>query len=452
MRRFADFRFPAWQVATVSMGALLVAIAVGGLINWSINNRVKTITEQAIALDVQLEDRSDDFRVSVLDVRHFHRNITFSGPSRLGLQDFEASYAQMMAQLDRLEELGIVDSRMPDLDELRQLAEAYYAEFRPAIDIMETDPAAFNLASDEGLFRLSQLENAGRTLDHLGEQRAEAAMRSVEQAADSAQTILLVVLGLLTLAGAGLAYLTIRTIREQQRGSVELARALQLKNDFIADASHELRTPLTVLRANAELALELDRTWENADMLAEVVDEADRMARLVDDLLFLASSDAGSLPLELELIDVGAFMIQTAGRAETLAISHNKIFSTDLQAIGLVEIDATRIEQAILILVDNAGKYTIDGTPVTLRSFTRGDSVVIEVIDKGAGIPASDLPFLFERFYRVDKSRSRKQGGTGLGLAIARSIIDAHHGHIEAASELGKGTTMRLYLPLVIGN
>ena len=432
MRRFADFRFPAWQVATVSMGALLVAIAVGGLINWSINNRVKTISEQAIALDVQLEDRSVDFRVSVLDVRHFHRNITFSGPSRLGLQDFEASYAQMMAQLDRLEELGIVDSRMPDLDELRQLAEAYYAEFRPAIDIMETDPAAFNLASDEGLFRLSQLENAGRTLDHLGAQRAEAAMRSVEQAADSAQPNLHVDLGLLTLAGAGLAYLTIRTIREQQRGSVELARALQLKNDFIADASHELRTPLTVLRANAELALELDRTWENADMLAEVVDEADRMARLVDDLLFLASSDAGSLPLELELIDVGAFMIQTAGRAETLAISHNKFFSTDLQA--------------------NAGKYTIDGTPVTLRSFTRGDSVVIEVIDKGAGIPASDLPFLFERFYRVDKSRSRKQGGTGLGLAIARSIIDAHHGHIEAASELGKRTTMRLYLPLVIGN
>lgn len=430
------------------MGALLVAIAVGGLINWSINNRVKTITEQAIEFDVQLEDRSDDFRVSVLDMRHFHRNITFSGPSRLGLQDFEAAYIQMMAQLDRLEELGIVDSRMPDLVQLRQLAEVYYTEFCPAIDLMESDEAAFNLASDEGLLRLSQLENAGRTLDHLGEQRAEAAMRSVEQAADSAQTILLVVLGLLTLAGAGLAYLTIRTVREQQRVSVELARALQLKNDFIADASHELRTPLTVLRANAELAHELDKDGENADLLKEVVDEADRMAHLVDDLLFLASSDSGSLPLELETVDIGAFLTQTAGRAETLALSHKKVFSIDLRASGLVEIDTARIEQAILILVDNAGKYTADGTPVVLHSVSRGEVVLIEVIDRGAGIPAADLPFLFERFYRVDKSRSRKQGGTGLGLAIARSIIKAHNGHIQASSKPGSGTTMQLYLPL----
>lgn len=431
------------------MGALMVAIAVGGLVNWSINNRDKTITEQAIAIDVQLEDRSDDFRVSVLDMRHFHRNIAFSGPSRIGLRDFEAAYVQMMAQLDRLEELDIDDPRMPDLAQLRLLGETYYAEFRPAIDIMETDLAAFNLASDEGLLRLSEMENGGRTLDHLGEQRAAAALRSVEQAADSAQTILLVVLGMLTLAGAGLAYLTIRTVREQQRVSTELSRALQLKNDFIADASHELRTPLTVLRANAELALGFDRNWENADLLVEVVDEADRMGRLVDDLLFLASSDAGSLPLELELVDVGAFLSQTAGRAEMLTLNYNKQFDTFLHASGLVEIDTARIEQAILILVDNAGKYTVDGTPVALRSATRGDSVMIEVVDQGMGIPAADLPFLFERFYRVDKSRSRKQGGTGLGLAIARSIIDAHGGRIEAMSELGVGTTMRIYLPLV---
>ncbi len=447
-RRFTRGRFQAWHVATISMGALLIAIAIGGATNWSINRQVKITTERAIAIDVLLEDRSDDFRVAVLDMRHYHRNITFSGPSRIGMQDFETAYQQLLAQLDRLQELEVDDPRLPDLDELQRLAQTYYSEFRPSIDLHETEPAAFDLASDRGLLRLSQMDDAGRTLDSLGEQRAEAALRSVEEAADRAQTILLGVLGLLTLTGVGLAYLTIRTVREQQRVSAELEQALQLKNEFIADASHELRTPLTVLRANAELARDLDRDSANVDLLDEIVGEADRMTRLVSDLLFLASSDADSLPLELELVDIGPFLTRLAYRAQTLAREHQVIFSAELQATGLMVIDGVRIEQAILILIDNAGKYSPDGAPVLFRSATRGDVVIVEVSDQGAGIPAADLPFIFERFYRVDKSRSRKQGGTGLGLAIARTIVEAHGGRIEAESEPGRGTTMRIYLPL----
>jgi signal transduction histidine kinase len=431
------------------MGALMVAIAVGGSINLAINQRVKAITEQAIAIDVELEDRSDDFRVAVLDMRHYHRNIAFSGPSRRGLQDFDAAYELLLDQLDRLGELEIVDPQFPDLDLLRQQAETYYGDFRPAIELHGTDPLAFDLASDQGLLQLSELENAGRILDHLGEQRAAAALLSVEQAADSAQAILLIVLGLLTLAGLGLAYLTIRTVREQQRVAAELARALQLKNDFIADASHELRTPLTVLRANAELAHNLDPAWENADLLGEIMEETDRMTRLVSDLLFLASSDAGSLPLELELVEAGPFLSRLADRAQTLATNQNKMFRADLRANGLIQIDPVRIEQAALILVDNAGKYSPDGSTITMRTDVRGDTVILEVIDQGIGIPKSDLPLIFERFYRVDKSRSRKQGGTGLGLAIARSIMDAHGGRIEVESQVGTGTTIRLALPLL---
>lgn len=445
-------RLQSWQIATASMGALLVAIAVAGSINWAINQRVKAITEQAIATDIELEDRSDDFRVAVLDMRHYHRNIAFSGPSRRGLQDFDAAYALMLDQLDRLRELQIDDPRLPDLDGLEQQAQSYYAEFRPAIALHSSDPLAFSIASDQGLLQLSVLENAGRTLDHLGEQRAAAALASVEQAADSAQTILLIVLGMLTLAGLGLAYLTIRTVREQQRVSAELARALQLKNDFIADASHELRTPLTVLRANAELARSLDPDWENADLLEEIMEETDRMTRLVGDLLFLASSDTGSLPLELELVEIGPFLSRLAERAETLAKNQHKAFTADLRAGGLVQMDPVRIEQACLILVDNAGKYSPDGTTITLRSATRDNAIIIDVVDQGMGIPEADLALVFERFYRVDKSRSRKQGGTGLGLPIARSIIEAHGGRIEATSELGTGTTMRLVLPLISKN
>lgn len=449
IRRLSEIRLQSWQIAIASMAGLLLVIAAAGIVGLAINARVKSITEQAIVLDVQLEDRGDDFRVAVLDMRHYHRNITFAGPSRRGLADFEAAYAQLQAQIGRLAALEIDDPRLPLPEELGRQAETYYNEFRPAIDLYETDQSAFALASDDGLLRLSELEGAGRMIDHLGEQRAAAALQSVEAAANSAQIVLLTVLGGLTLTGAGLTYLAIRTVREQQRSSMELARTLQLKNDFIADASHELRTPLTVLRANAELALELDRSCVHVELLDEIMEESDRMTRLVSDLLFLASSDAGSLPLELELVDSGPFMTRLAERAQTLTREHAADFRAELGSGGLVQIDASRIEQAVLILVDNAGKFSPTGTPVILRSAVRGESFLIEVIDQGPGIPESELPFVFERFYRVDKSRSRKQGGSGLGLAIARSIVEAHGGRIEAISSAAAGTTMRLFLPMV---
>jgi len=103
----------------------------------------------------------------------------------------------------------------------------------------------------------------------------------------------------------------------------------------------------------------------------------------------------------------------------------------------------------VLILVDNAAKYSPAGRPITLRAQIRGNAMVIEVIDQGPGIAAPDLPLVFERFYRVDKARTRKEGGTGLGLAIAKSIIESHGGHIEAESILNQGTTMRFHLPLL---
>lgn len=447
VRRFANVRVQPWQIAVASMGGLLLILAVAGFVGLAINSRVKTITERAIDLDISLEDRGDDFRIAVLDMRHYHRNIAFAGASRRGMADFEAAYAQLLAQIDRLAELPIDDPRLPPIDQLRAQAERYYAEFRPAIDLYETDSRAFTRASDDGLLRLAELEDSARAIDHLGEQRAAAALQSVDRAATSAQIVLLTVLGGLTLIGAGLTYLAIRTLREQQRASLELARTLQLKNDFIADASHELRTPLTVLRANAELALELERSCLHVEMLEEILDEADRMTRLVGDLLFLANSDAGSLPLELELVELGPFLTLLAERSQTLARELNSDLHADLKAGGLARIDASRIEQVVLILVDNAGKYSPPDTPILLRSAVSGDTLIIEVADRGPGIPEDQLPFIFERFYRVDKSRSRKQGGSGLGLSIARSIVEAHGGRIEAESRIGEGTRMRLHVP-----
>lgn len=450
MRKPGVTSLSSFRLAVLSMGGLLLAIALADLLGLFIIARVRSIADRTMTIDVALEDRSDDFRVGVLDMRHYHRNITFAGPTRRGLADFETAFALLLVQIDRLEELRVDDPSMPSPQSLRAQAEAYYAGFRPAIDLYATDRLAFNRASDEGLLRIAELSDAARRIDHLGEARASAALQRVEQETSRAQAALLAVLGGLTLVGGALIYLTIRNVREQEQTAAALAGALKLKNDFIADASHELRTPLTVLRANAELAMTLDSDDQaQRELLDEILQESERMTRLVSDLLLLASSDAGSLPLELELVEVAPFLKELSERAGVLARERGVTLQTALAARGLVEIDSARIEQVVLILIDNAGKYSPPETLVTLRSVTRGEEIVIEVEDRGPGIPAAELPNIFERFYRVDKARSRRQGGAGLGLAIARSIVVAHGGRISADSQVGRGTTMRITLPAI---
>ncbi len=438
-----------WWTEGVSISGLLLAIAVVGLVGLGINARVKSITQRALEYDVELEDRGDDFRVAVLDMRHYHRNLVFAGPTRRGVADFEAAYLQLHARIDELDQLPVDDSPILRADTLRMVAERYYRAFHPAIDLFESDAQGFTTASDNGLVILAELESAARAIDTLGEERAEASLHGVEAAADSAQLVLIVVLAGLILVGVGLAYLIVRNSRERQAAATELAHALQLKNDFIADASHELRTPLTVLRANAEVALELERDCVHIELLEEIVQESERMTHLVEDLLFLARSDAGSVPLDLELIELETFLLELAERAHLLAQQHGAHLRRDLTVQGRVRLDRARIEQAVLILIDNAAKYSPEGKPVLLRSRLSGQEVLIEVTDEGSGIPAAELPLIFERFYRVDKARSRKEGGAGLGLAIARSIVTAHGGRIEAASQLNRGTQMRLFLPLL---
>lgn len=450
MMWWRGWRLRPWWIEGIAIGGLLIAIAAAGLVGLGINAQMRDLTEAALTYDVQVEDRGDDFRVAVLDMRHFHRNITFAGPTRLGLADFEAAYLQLHVQINRLEELGIRDPTAPQPADLRAAAERYYTEFRPKIDLYESDQQAFVLASDDGLASLAELENDGRELDQLGEQLAASSLRGLEAAENVARAVLLTVLGGLILVGAGLAYLIINNLREKQRTSAQLTHALHLKNEFIADASHELRTPLTVLRANAEVALDLDHTCVHTEFLEEIVQESKRMTRLVEDLLFLARSDSDSVPLELELVEIMPFLNELGERAAVLAHERKATFNTKLTARGLVRIDPTRIEQVVLILVDNAAKYSSSAKPIILRSATQNAELIVEVADQGSGIPEADLPLIFERFYRVDKARARKQGGFGLGLSIARRIIEAHGGRIEAESTLNVGTVMRCYLPLVV--
>lgn len=435
-------------VGRLAIVGLLIVIAAAGLIGLALNNRVKSITDQALQYDIELEDRGDDFRVAVLDMRHFHRNITFAGPSRHGLADFEAAYLFLHAQIDRLEALQYPDADLVNADTLRAIAEDYYTSFRPAIDRYDQDRQGFVLASDDGLVRLAELEGHARELDQLGEQRSAEALRSVESSADAAEVVMLVVLGGLIFTGLGLAYLAARNLRQQQEAAAELAQALELRSVFIADASHELRTPLTVLRANAELAVGAAEPEEQTELLDEILRESERMTRLVEDLLFLASSDSESSLLQLETVSVAPFLAGVTARSEALARRYGATIHSALAGDGLAHLDEARIEQAILILVDNAAKFGPPDGRIYLRSLVRNGELVVEVRDRGPGIPERELPFVFERFYQVDKARSRKKGGAGLGLAIARSIVEAHRGRIEAESVLGQGTVMRIRLPV----
>ena len=228
----------------------------------------------------------------------------------------------------------------------------------------------------------------------------------------------------------------------------ELFRAQQR---FVADVSHELRSPLTAIRGNLDL---LRRgAMEDADArqaaLSAVDSEASRMQRLVVDLLLLARADAG-IEIQKQIVELDTLLLDVY-RQVRLTAPHIKVNLGGEDQIT-VNGDPDRLKQLFLNLMDNAIKYTPSGGQVTLSFGRNGDGAQISVTDTGVGIPPQDLEKVFDRFYRVDKARSREKGGTGLGLSIARWIVDQHGGKIDVTSQVGKGTTFTVWLPLANHN
>ncbi|MBA2276452.1 MAG: ATP-binding protein [Chloroflexia bacterium] len=439
----------------LSLGGLLIAIAITGLAGLAINQNVADITARALEHDVNLEDEGDDLRAAVLDLRHYHRDLVFLGPnSPQALLNFSSAYMRMHEQIDDYAEI----ERSPGVlsaEELETSAETYFETFEPAIGLYYVDRVAFDVASDQGLAQLEELDEAAQAIDRLGEDQAEASLANVDRANQKARFILLGVLGGLVLVGVGLvwsAFRVVTQIRElyeaQQASAAKLADAVRAKTDFIADASHELRTPLTVLRGNAEAGLVIESACGHREILEEIVAESVRMTRLVADLLFLARSDAESLPLRIEPVEAEPFAVDLAERAGVLVRQHGHALGTALAGHGTIHVDATRIEQAVMILVDNAAKYSLPNSKVSLNTSTWNGQFVFEVVDSGAGMLPDELAPIFERFYRVDKVRSRRLGGAGLGLSIAKTIVDAHGGRIAVESQVDEGTKMRIQIPL----
>jgi len=228
-----------------------------------------------------------------------------------------------------------------------------------------------------------------------------------------------------------------------------LDRAFQRQRQFTADASHELRTPLAIISSRIDVVLQRRRTAEEyVDALRDVRAEAQRMRELVGGLLTLSRADAGRDHLIVEPVSLGELAAEVAGQMTPLALSRGLRIQVDTPAPVMVAGDQTRLMQLLLNLLDNALKYTPSGGQVNVTVKKQDGWATLSVSDTGIGVPPEHLPHLFERFYRVDKARSRAEGGAGLGLAICEWIAHAHGGRIEAASTLGKGSAFTVRLPL----
>jgi two-component system phosphate regulon sensor histidine kinase PhoR len=228
-------------------------------------------------------------------------------------------------------------------------------------------------------------------------------------------------------------------------------RLERMRMDFVANVSHELRTPLAGVMGAIETLTDDDDPEVKERFLALADRNARRLQALVSDLLDLSSIEAEQGSMALESLSIAAPLRTAVGTLGDLANRRDiplvlePLEDTDL----VVEGHSRRLEQAFLNLVENALKYSPEGGEVRVRAIARGDDVVVEVQDSGIGIPPAAVPRLFERFYRVDKSRSREMGGTGLGLAIVKHVVRAHNGSVDVDSVQGSGSTFRVTLPRV---
>ena len=271
--------------------------------------------------------------------------------------------------------------------------------------------------------------------------------------------------GEITLQGRnwGLIVSPLYSNAENIRGAVAIIRDMsderrmdKLRTDFIANVSHELRTPISMLQGYSEAIVDdiAGSEDEKMEMAQIIYDESLRMGRLVNDLLDLARLESGKMNLSYDLISVSPYLKRITSKFHGLAKDKGITITTHLQDDGITwNFDPDRIEQVLTNLIDNAIRHTPAGGKIyVMQKMSDRRGLIIDVKDSGSGIPEEDLPFVFERFYKADKARTRGRSGTGLGLAIVKNIIDAHDGYISVNSLPEKGTTFTFILPRMMEN
>lgn len=232
--------------------------------------------------------------------------------------------------------------------------------------------------------------------------------------------------------------------------TTKLEQVDKQRRDFVANVSHELKTPLSSIKILSESLIHQEQVDEKIykEFLKDIDTEVDRLNRIVNSLLYLVDLDKEKIELKYQITYVNYLIERViknlAPIAQKKEINLQFIESEKIQ----IELDQFKIQQALINIIGNALKYTPDGGEVRVELYSKHDEIVIKVEDNGIGIPKEELPFIFDRFYRVDKARSRKSGGTGLGLAITQQIIGLHQGRIEVESEEDKGTKVYVILPM----
>jgi heavy metal sensor kinase len=228
-----------------------------------------------------------------------------------------------------------------------------------------------------------------------------------------------------------------------------LEKAFQRQKQFTSDASHELRTPLAVIEAESTLALQKERPSSDYQQSLETISQESRqMSYLIDQLLTLARADAGKEQWNFTELNLGKLITNLSTDVEVLCQEKGLSFQLGQTQDLVVKGDEARLRELFMNLLDNAIRYTPAPGTVSVSLRREGQMAVVAITDTGVGIPAEDIPFIFERFYRVGKSRSRAEGGSGLGLAICKHIAEAHGGKIEVESQVGAGSTFSVWLPL----
>ncbi|MFC0274821.1 ATP-binding protein [Metabacillus herbersteinensis] len=221
------------------------------------------------------------------------------------------------------------------------------------------------------------------------------------------------------------------------------------RREFFANISHELRTPISYVKGYAQvLRKKLYQNEEEKNKYLDIInDESTRLTSLIDDLFELAKIEEGKLDLKVELIDIPEIVLASVDKVNLKAKEKSITIKVDiLYNVPMLRTDGRRLEQVLINLIENSIRYSPESGLITIKVTTRKKQVDIIIVDNGVGIPTEDLPYIFERFYRVEKSRTRAEGGTGLGLAIVKNLVELLNGKIEVESTVGQGTTFIIRL------
>jgi len=415
-----------WNLFTILIRAILfglvVAIFLSFLLSKTITNPVERLTDQAA-------------RIAAGD---FSSSAQIESEDEIGI--LSDTFDEMSVQLETT--LRQVEEERNKLDTLFQ----HMADGMVAFD-SEGMLLQYNTAAEEMLNR--HLEETLRYTDIFPEVQVRPEDlaqdgRSIEIDFAAGPRFLKIYFAPIRLGNEGKGLMAVLQDVTEQRKLDDSRR------EFVANVSHELRTPLTNVRGYAETLMSADDIDRGTQMrfLGVISSEADRMTRIVKDLLTLTRLDYNRMEMNMQLMDLRELGQKAAQAMEGQATGQGLTLTCELpEEMPVVMGDPERIQQVIINIITNAIKYNKPQGSIAITGGTEGEQVYLRVEDTGIGVPKADVERLFERFYRVDKARSRESGGTGLGLAIAKQIVETHGGHIGFDSEYGKGSVVTLYLP-----